>query len=59
MEKNELSSTEDGILLYQGRIYVPADQEIRRRIMAEAHHTPYSIHPGATKMYQDLKLQFW
>jgi transposase InsO family protein len=27
--------------------------------MKEAHQTPYSIHPGGTKMYQDLKEQFW
>ncbi|KAK1618755.1 hypothetical protein QYE76_024272 [Lolium multiflorum] len=25
----------------------------------EAHDTLYSIHPGGTKMYQDLKEQFW
>jgi hypothetical protein len=27
--------------------------------MEEAHNTPYSIHPGGTKMYQDLKGTFW
>ncbi len=27
--------------------------------MKEAHETLYSIHPGSTKMYQDLKQQFW
>jgi hypothetical protein len=27
--------------------------------MEEAHNTPYSIHPGGTKMYQDLKEIFW
>jgi hypothetical protein len=26
--------------------------------MKEAHGTPYSIHPGGTKMYQDLKETF-
>lgn len=27
--------------------------------MKEAHETPYSVHPEATKMYKDLKEGFW
>jgi hypothetical protein len=38
---------------------VPADSELKEVIMKEAHETPYSIHPGGTKMYQDLKERFW
>ena len=30
-----------------------------REILDEAHTTPYSIHPGATKMYQDLRSLYW
>ena len=25
----------------------------------EAHATPYSVHPGTTKMYKDMKKAFW
>jgi hypothetical protein len=32
---------------------------LKQLILKETHDTPYSIHPGGTKMYQDLKLQFW
>jgi hypothetical protein len=32
---------------------------LKQSILKEAHDTPYSIHPGGTKMYQDLKGQFW
>jgi hypothetical protein len=28
-------------------------------ILQEAHDSPYSIHPGNTKMYMDLKGRFW
>jgi len=28
-------------------------------ILNEAHNSKYSIHPGCTKMYQDLKDHFW
>jgi len=50
---------EEGVLWYKGRICVPADSELKQVIMQEAHDTLYSIHPGGTKMYQDLKEQFW
>ena len=28
-------------------------------ILEEAHKSKLSFHPGATKMYQDLKKMFW
>ena len=27
--------------------------------MYEAHKTPYSVHPGATKIYKDLREHYW
>ena len=53
--------TEDdqGSLWYKGRICVPDIKEIRETILREAHDSAYSIHPGSTKMYQDLKLSYW
>jgi hypothetical protein len=29
------------------------------KILDEAHTSRYSIHPGRTKMYHDLRQQFW
>jgi hypothetical protein len=46
-------------LYFQKRICVPDDQEVKSIILKEAHETPYSIHPGSTKMYMDLKEMFW
>jgi hypothetical protein len=28
-------------------------------ILIEAHDSAYSIHPGSTKMYKDLKTRYW
>ncbi|GKA69508.1 putative reverse transcriptase domain-containing protein [Tanacetum coccineum] len=28
-------------------------------VLTEAHSSPFSIHPGSTKMYKDLKQDFW
>jgi hypothetical protein len=38
---------------------IPNDVELRRDILDEAHKTRYTVHPGSTKMYQDLKKNFW
>nr|ABA94769.1 retrotransposon protein, putative, Ty3-gypsy subclass [Oryza sativa Japonica Group] len=40
-------------------ICVPAKKELRDLILKEAHESAYSIHPGSTKMYQDIKAYFW
>jgi hypothetical protein len=48
-----------GVLWYNGCICVPTIDDLKQLIMKEAHDTPYSIHPGGTKMYQDLKEMFW
>ncbi|KAI3667584.1 hypothetical protein L6452_42650 [Arctium lappa] len=31
----------------------------RKLLLEEAHKSRYSIHPGSTKMYRDLKLMYW
>ncbi|WVZ89829.1 hypothetical protein U9M48_036185 [Paspalum notatum var. saurae] len=50
---------EQGILWYKNRICVPNVDSIRKLILSEAHDTAYSIHPGSTKVYYDLKERFW
>ncbi|EOY08659.1 DNA/RNA polymerases superfamily protein [Theobroma cacao] len=49
----------DGVLRYGTRLYVPDSDGLRREILEEAHMAAYVIHPGATKMYQDLKEVYW
>ena len=49
----------DGVLRYQGRLCVPDVGELRQHILAEAHNSRYFIHPGATKMYRDLREVYW
>ncbi|GKF71136.1 hypothetical protein Tco_0207250, partial [Tanacetum coccineum] len=46
----------DGTLYYLDRIWVPLKGEVRTLIMDdEAHKLKYSVHPGADKMYYDLR----
>ena len=49
----------DGVLRYQGRLCVPRVDELQERIMEEAHSSRYSIHPGSTKVYRDLREVYW
>jgi hypothetical protein len=46
---------DQGTLWYRNRICVPENGDFRQTIMNEAHNSAYSIHPGSTKMYMDLK----
>ncbi|XP_073275426.1 uncharacterized protein [Primulina huaijiensis] len=52
---SEFGLNRDGLLIFRGRICVPMGDGIRRDVLTEAHTAPYSVHPGSTKMYQDLR----
>ncbi|GJT63592.1 putative reverse transcriptase domain-containing protein [Tanacetum coccineum] len=49
----------DGTLYYLDRIWVPLKGKVRTLIMDEAHKLKYFIHPGADKMYYDLRDRYW
>jgi hypothetical protein len=50
---------DQGIVWFNNRIVVPKNEGIRQQILDEAHLSRYSIHPGSTKMYHDLKQHYW
>nr|GEZ36813.1 putative reverse transcriptase domain-containing protein [Tanacetum cinerariifolium] len=56
---NQLERKEDGGLYLAEWIWVPVYGNLRTLIMNEAHATRYSIHPGADKMYYDLRGLYW
>nr|GEU99996.1 putative reverse transcriptase domain-containing protein [Tanacetum cinerariifolium] len=49
----------DGALYYLYRIWVPLKGDVRTLIMDVAHKPKYSVHPGADKMYCDLRDRYW
>ncbi|XP_052728486.1 uncharacterized protein LOC128195286 [Vigna angularis] len=49
----------DGLLQYRDRMCVPNDGELKRIILEEGYQSRLSMHPGMTKMYQDLRKSFW
>ncbi|GJU21365.1 putative nucleotidyltransferase, ribonuclease H [Tanacetum coccineum] len=55
----EFSVDDDGVVWFEDRLCVPNDQALREKVMTKAHSSPFTIHPGSTKMYRDLKQYFW
>ncbi|XP_071695126.1 uncharacterized protein [Rutidosis leptorrhynchoides] len=55
----EFREDDDGVIWCGNRLCVPNDDAIHEALLSEAHSSPFSIHPGSTKMYQDLKQHFW
>jgi hypothetical protein len=49
----------EGILWFKERLVVPKKEALKKKILDEAYTSRYSIHPGSTKMYHDLRQQFW
>jgi hypothetical protein len=44
-----------GVLWFEDRLVVPKDPELRKKILDEAHHFKFSMHPWSNKMYHDLR----
>jgi hypothetical protein len=49
----------EGTIWFRERLVVPRRDALKKKILDEAHTLRYSIHPGSTKMYHDLRQQFW
>ena len=49
----------DGSLRYRGRVVVPQLTDLREDILREFHCSRFFVHPGGTKMYQDLRRQYY
>ena len=49
----------DGSLWYRGRVVVPQLTYLREEILMEFHYSRFVVHPGGTKMYQDLHRRYY
>nr|GEX51573.1 hypothetical protein [Tanacetum cinerariifolium] len=57
--ETNLKIRSNGIRYHDKRIWLPLHGGLRDLIMHESHKSKYSIHPGSTKMYQDLRKLYW
>ena len=49
----------DDSLRYKGRVVVPQLTDLREEILREFNCSRFAMHPGGTKMYQDLRRQYY
>ena len=49
----------DGSLWYRGRVVVPQLIDLREEVLREFHYSRFAVHPGGTKMYQDLRRHYY
>jgi hypothetical protein len=49
----------EGTLWFQEMLIMPRGEALKKKILYEAHTSRYSIHLGSTKMYHDIRQQFW
>nr|GEX37844.1 putative reverse transcriptase domain-containing protein [Tanacetum cinerariifolium] len=59
IQKQILEIRSNGIRYHDKRIWLPLHGGLRDLIMHESHKSKYLIHPGSTKMYQDLRKMYW
>ena len=53
------SLDDQGVVKFKNRLVVPLSDELRRKILDEAHNSKLSIHLGSNKMYHDLRHLYW
>ena len=57
--KLDFALLDDGILRFRNRLCVLNDGNLRRELLEEAYSSRLAVHPGGTKMYKDLKQNYW
>ena len=58
-DKTNILVREDGSLYFHNRLYVSANNELKKELLHEAHNSVFTMHPGGNKMYRDLKQYYW
>lgn len=54
-DKTEYQNSNNGTIVVNRRVCIHNYQNLRDEILKETHQSRFSIHPGTTMMYRDLK----
>nr|GEX52355.1 putative reverse transcriptase domain-containing protein [Tanacetum cinerariifolium] len=55
----QVEKQDDRGIYFIDRIWIPSVGDVRKLIMDEAHNSKCAVHPGAYKMYYDLRDLYW
>ncbi len=58
VHKTEWDET-DGLLTFNGRIYVPDSKDLRQRIIVQYHNSRVAGHPGCMKTLELISRDYW
>jgi len=59
MLRNEEWQVEEGLVLREGRVYMPKDEKLRVEIIQLHHDTPIAGHGGQWKMVELVTRNYW
>src|SRR6201992_2752344 len=57
--RGEEWAEEDGIVTYEGKVYVPPDKQLCHDIVRQCHDLPSAGHPGRWKTVKLVQHHFW
>ena len=52
-QAKEFSISSDSGLMFERHLCVPSDIAVKTELLTRAHSSPFSMHPGSGKMYQN------
>ncbi|CAL9094580.1 unnamed protein product [Musa textilis] len=55
----EFLQIKDGSITFHNHLCVPESHLVKIQLLEEAHRSKFNIHPGTTKMYRDLRQNYW
>ena len=50
---------DDDTLKFKDRLCIPQVKGLGRELLEEFHNFRFTVHPGGTKMYSDMKQLYW
>jgi len=59
MLRNEEWQVEEGLVLKEGRVYIPKDEKLRVEIIWLHYNTPIARHGGQWKMVELITRNYW
>jgi hypothetical protein len=49
----------DGLIFYRGRLYIPNQMDLRRKILRHCHNTPAAGHPDQHQTMEEVHCHYW
>ena len=58
-DKSNFVLMADDTLKFKNRLCIPHVGELRRELLIDFHNSIFTVHPGGTKMYNNMNQLYW